>query len=164
MTEFTYKDYTFYISPMEPFAALTLLGDLQKIAFAAIGDALSVDDKKEKENIKKMTIRDILSSNIDIGKGIKTFSESLPGTLLATHMKTILNPECISVKSIEMDSPVKLDKARQVEVFRGNLYAMMQVAKKILEVNYKDFLDEISLPTGFLQESDEEEKTLSQAL
>ena len=149
ITEFEWDKYTFYIRPMEPFTALELLGDLQRLILPAIGDAVGTEDV---EVVKQMSFAELLSkTNIDFGKGIKTFSDAVPGRLLKTHVTTILNPEYIGVKMPDIDEPVKLDKARQTIIFSGHILGMLALTRKVLEVNFADFFTTTDAVSGVIK-------------
>ena len=144
-TEYAWNDYIFYIRPMEPFTALILLGDLQGLVLPAIGAAIGIQDTEE---VKKMSFGDIINkTNIDIGKGVAALSNAISGHLLKTHLNTILTPEYISVKIPDADEAVRLDKARQMQIFSGHTLGMLSLAKEVLKVNFADFftiMDDVS--------------------
>ena len=95
-----------------------------------------------------MSLAGLLNMKLDIGAVVKTLSERLPGQLLTTHLKTLFNPERISVAGPDWDGVQRLDSARQVEIFTGRLLLMYRLAWEVLTVNYKDFLSLMPAPSG----------------
>lgn len=135
--EFTQGDNTFYIRPMDPFKALELLGDLQKAFLPAIGAAFNSAEFSG-EDKKNLTMASLLNKNIDFGNGISTFSAAINGTNLTNYLARILNTDYIAVSS-NGKTAVKLDKARMMEIYQGNLKGMLELAWQVLRVNYADF-------------------------
>ena len=136
-TEFTQGDNTFYIRPMDPFKALELLGDLQKAFLPAIGAAFKSTEFTG-EDKKNLTMASLLNKNLDFSNGIVTFSAAINGTNLTNYLSRILNTENIAV-SRNGKSAEKLDKARLMEIYQGNLKGMFELAWEVLRVNYADF-------------------------
>ena len=136
-TEFTQGDNTFYLRPMDPFKALELLGDLQKTFLPAVGAAFNKTEfsSGEKQNL---TMAALLKKNIDLGNGLSTLSTAINGTNLTNMLQRILNTEYIAVAR-SGKSAEKLDKAKLMELYQGNLKGMFELAWAVLRVNYADF-------------------------
>lgn len=147
-TEFVQGDYTFYIRPMDPFKALPLLGDLQKLVFPVIGSAFGTLDGEEVKKLRsknEITFADVMGLNIDIKSAFMQAATSMNGVLLLNLMQTILNTDYISYEY--QGDTKKIDKAALQSIYNGNLSGMFALAWKVLEVNYKDFFT--MLPTQF---------------
>ena len=145
LTEHTWQNYIFYIRPMDPLTALVLLGDLQQLIIPPLADGLGEQDT---DKVQSMSLQQIIASKIDIAAVCKTLSGSITGHLLLTHIKTILNPETISVAEVGIGNAVKLDKAKQIEIFGGNVLGMLKLATAVLEANYQDFFALLPAPSG----------------
>jgi hypothetical protein len=142
--EFTQGDYTFYISPMDPFLALELLGDLQKTFLPAIGAAFGKSDMSEEK--KNVTMADLLSRKIDIQSALIQLSGAINGINLKNMLQRILNSDYIRY---EQNGDVKkLDKVALMSIYNGNLSGMFELAWKVLQVNYADFFTMFPGPSG----------------
>lgn len=153
-TEFVQGDYTFYIRPMDPFKALPLLGDLQKLVFPVVGSALGNVNAKDLEKLKgkTATIADLLAMDIDLKGAFMQASSSMNGVLLTNLMQTILNTEYIS---FEINGAArKLDKATLQGIYNGNLSGMFALAWKVLQVNYADFFTMLPTQSGLVNEEE----------
>lgn len=149
VTEYVQGDYTFYISPMDPFKALDLLGDLQKAFLPAIGAAFG---KGGIGNGKKdVTMADLLSREIDLQSALMNLSSAINGTSLTNTLQRILNSDY--VRYAKSGEAKKFDKAAQMEIFQGNLSGMFALAWKVLQVNYADFFTILPIPSGQVSES-----------
>lgn len=120
-------EHTFYVRPMPPLMALSLLGDLQAVVTSSL-------DLNETEDGK---------TNVNLAAIINGIGGKLTGPTLLGFADRILNAEYVSVDVITNvgTEAVKLDKLRQEEVFTGHMKDMLTLMWFVLEVNYSDFFD-----------------------
>lgn len=120
-------EHTFYVRPMPPLMALSLLGDLQAVVTSSL-------DLNETEDGK---------TNVNLAAIINGIGGKLTGPTLLGFADRILNAEYVSVDVITNvgTETVKLNKLRQEEVFTGRMKDMLELMWFVLEVNYSDFFD-----------------------
>lgn len=120
-------EHTFYVRPMPPLMALSLLGDLQAVVTSSL-------DLNETEDGK---------TNVNLAAIINGIGGKLTGSTLLGFADRILNAEYVSVDVITNvgTETVKLNKLRQEEVFTGHMKDMLTLMWFVLEVNYSDFFD-----------------------
>lgn len=120
-------EHTFYVRPMPPLMALSLLGDLQAVVTSSL-------DLNETEDGK---------TNVNLAAIINGIGGKLTGSTLLDFADRILNAEYVSVDVITNvgTETVKLNKLRQEEVFTGHMKDMLTLMWFVLEVNYSDFFD-----------------------
>ena len=97
----------------------------------------------------------LLNKNIDFGNGLATLSSAINGTNLANMLQRILNTEYIAVAR-SGKSAEKLDKAKLMELYQGNLKGMFELAWAVLRVNYADFFQMLPVTpvTGLATENE----------
>lgn len=143
---------TFNVRSMNPFDAVVLMGDLQKIVLPAVGDAFSAKQGgKNAKEVADMAV-DFFDKDIDLANVIKTFSGSFDGVQLQAMLERILNCEYITVK-IGNNAEQRMDKAMLLQLYTGNPFGMFELAWEVLKVNYRDFFTQLaalfgSLPLG----------------
>lgn len=140
---------TFGIKPMDPFTALAVLGDLQKVILPVIGNLATVIDKDVKKVEAKET--DSLDQNIDlskIGPALSLASNHLDGQTIAKLAKKLITKELVTVE-FEDGSQSRMDDNAVAKAFTGNMAEMLQLIWKIVEVNYGDFFS--LMPKNFGQ-------------
>lgn len=141
---------TFNIRPMNPFDAIVLMGDLQKMVLPAVGDAFSAKQgTKNAKEVADMAV-DFFDKDIDLANVIKTFSSSFDGAQLQTMLEKILNCEFITVK-IGSAAEQRMDKAMLLQLYTGNPFGMFELAWEVLKVNYRDFFTQLAALFGNLQ-------------
>ena len=146
-TEFIQGDNTFFIRPMDPFKALELLGDLQKAFLPAVGAAFNKAEFSKEDKASNLTMAALLNKDLDLGSGLTALSASINGTNLTNMLQRILNTDYIAVER-NNKSAEKLDKAKLMEIYQGNLKGMFELAWRVLRVNYADFFSMLPVNTG----------------
>ena len=121
----------FYVRPMPPDMALSLLGDLQAVVTGSLNNNMNDVDGK---------------TDVNLGALIAGIGGKLNGPALVGFADRILNKEYVSVDVLTSrgNETVKLDIIRREEIFTGHVMDMISLMWFVLEVNYKDFFD--SLP------------------
>lgn len=136
ITEFEQNGNIFYIRPFDPFLALKLLGDLQKLISPVIGNVFSAfGEDGEKSNAG------IIDKNIDmcaVEKAFAALAEHVDGQKLEAMALRILDKNYVSV-GIDGCETVRLDKPQISELFTGNVSDMLLLIVEVLMVNYGDF-------------------------
>jgi len=159
ITEYRQGSDTFYIRPMNPFLALRLLGDLQKLVSPVIGNVFSaldgespkkkddefvspddndsgeVDEKQRKDN------NSVLNKKLDmqaVEKAFAALAEHVDGLKLEKMCARILDKDYVSV-SIAGREVSRLGEAQINELFTGNISGMLMLIVEVLMVNYGDF-------------------------
>lgn len=156
--EVEFDGVTFYIRPMDPFEAVKLMGDLQKVISPIIGKVTEVfyankKDKDGKEE-KKMNIEDLINSDMasaNVGAIFNALADNIDGDNLQLFLKRILDSRYIAFKTYEMKDAQKLDTGIISEVFGGNLSGMYRLAWEVLLHNYGDFLSIFSSLSGLVK-------------
>lgn len=140
---------TFGIRPMDPFKALEVLGDLQKVILPVIGNLATIIDGKEiakevsndETESKPVKPKDSLDQNIDfskIGPALTAASNQIDGQTIMKLAKKLITKDFITVE-FEDGEQSRMDDAAVMKAFTGNMGEMLQLIWKIVEVNYGDF-------------------------
>ena len=126
---------TFGIKPMDPFTALAVLGDLQKVVLPVIGNLATVIDEKS------ANVDNIMEKGLDfnkIGPALSLAANNLDGQTIAKLAKKLITKELITVQ-FEDGTQSRMDDEAVSKAFTGNMAEMLQLIWKIVEVNYGDF-------------------------
>lgn len=123
---------TFSIKPMDPFTALAVLGDLQKVVLPVIGNLASGIDS----NTKNTELLDVDMSKI--GPALALAANQIDGQTIAVLAKKLITKDLISVQ-FENGEQSKMDETAVSKAFTGSMGEMLQLIWKIIEVNYGDF-------------------------
>lgn len=138
-TEFVQGDYTFYIRPMDPFKALDLLGDLQKTFLPAMGAAFGKSDLGE-EQTEDVTLSKLMHRKIDLEAAATKLSSAVSGSILIDLLTRILQGDSIAYcPDGDKGNLKKLDKPALSAIYVGRPKSMLELAWKVLRVNYSDF-------------------------
>lgn len=121
-------DNIYYVRPMPPMMALSLLGDLQAVVTGSLNNNMNDVDGK---------------TDVNLGALIAGIGGKLNGPTLLSFADRILNKDYVSVDIITNNGKetVRLDSVRQEEVFTGHMKDMLTLMWFVLEVNYSDFFD-----------------------
>lgn len=131
---------TFSVRPMNPFAALNILGDLQKIIIPVIGNLAAIIDSNTKLD-KITSVSDLLGAGIDfskIGQALSNASNEIDGQTICKLAQKLITKELISVEFMD-GTQSKMDDEAVIKAFTGKMSEMLQLIWKIAEVNYSDF-------------------------
>lgn len=121
----------FYIRPMDPFVAMTLLGDMIKVASPILGAVTTVVTGK-----KDAKLTDLLDADISAVFG--SVAQNIDGDTLSSLVKRILNGQYISVR-IEDHEPERLNAELNAMIFTGNVQDMFLLVAEVLKINYGGF-------------------------
>lgn len=130
-------DYEFAIRQMNPFYAMSVLGDLQKIIVPALGGAAGGVEQDAEQS-------EIVSA---IGGMLKALSTSVDGKTLMQSAKLLLDSEYVSVKA-DGGKFVHADEDILATVYWGRPFDMVALCLKVFQVNYLDFTNSCSVPIG----------------
>lgn len=131
----------FAIRQFNPFYAMTVLGDLQKLLLPTIGGAV--------EGLRNDKIENDM---IAAAKGaLVQMAKSLDGKALEKACKLLLDADYIGVK---MEGKKDFERATEdvlAEVYWGRPWDMVALCVKVFEVNFMDFTKSSSVPTGVIE-------------
>ena len=135
--KFTLGECEFSIAPLDPFTALKMLGDLQKLILPALGKGIGGAAGKFDMNAD---VADLIGSgNLDaLSDAIGQVSLSLDGDTLTRYSRALLLSGKVSV-SISGSDPERLSEGLINKIFTQNLSAMFKLIAKVIQVNYGDF-------------------------
>lgn len=145
MVEFVQGSNKFYIRPIPPFEAITLLGNIQKLIGPSIGKVIAAIFSGEKAEGQSLLNRKI-DGNMIAG-AFQELAQYVDGPKLQTITRDILNPQYISV-SIGGREAIRLEEGTANEVFTGNIGGIFLLIGKVLEVTYGDFFGKVASLTG----------------
>ena len=125
----------FYVQQYPPLEGMKVLGELQGIISPAIsGAAVGIKDSG------------ILSDGLS--GGLLMLAEKLDGEKLEYLSKLLLNPQYVAVKIEGKGQAVALDEDILAQIFTGRYIDMLFLMFKVAQVNFLDFTQLCSLPTG----------------
>lgn len=126
----TVNDVVFHIQCFDPFTALRVLGDLQRVLSPIVGSMVGSANATDVESIN------ILSKSIsNICNGLH---EYVDGETLVKLIEMLVREDYISV-SIEGSTPKRLSKDLVNLVFNGNPGGVLELAYEVVKVNYGGF-------------------------
>lgn len=138
ITKWRQGDFEFSIRQMNPFKAMKVLGDLQKLIIPAIGGAAAgLNDSSENAEVVSA-----------IGGALASIADNVDGDKLEQACKILLNVEYIAVKEkVAKDFSYVSDEDMEA-IFTGRPWDMLALCYKVFEVNFLDFSTSSSVPTG----------------
>ena len=138
VTIWTQGDYDFSIRRFDPFLAMRVLGELQKLLVPAIGGAIdNVDDAAQLGGA--------------IGGALLKIAEVVDGDKLEKAVKILLDSNYIAVSKTGQKDFQRLDNGAVTAIFTGRPFDMLALCGKIFSVNFTDFSKSCSVPTGVRQ-------------
>jgi DNA-binding transcriptional regulator YdaS (Cro superfamily) len=136
VTKWKQGEYEFAIRNFDPFLAMEVLGDLQKVLVPALGGA-ATGVNSSGEGVEVVAA---------IGGALKNISQSVSGKVLRESAELLLDSEYLAVK--EGRSFVPADKDKLAAIYWGRPFDMVALCIKVFEVNFLDFSTSCSVPTG----------------
>lgn len=112
--KFTYDGHDYSVRPFEPFKAITVLGELQKILGPAIGGALEQN-------------------------ALVMIAQHVDGEKLQNAVRMLLDEDYVAVSPKGKKDFVKLTEYVIDELFTGKSLALLTVAVKVFNANFEDF-------------------------
>lgn len=141
ITKWKQGDCEFSIRAFNPFYAMRVLGDLQKILVPIIGGAAaSIQDAPENGETVAA-----------VGGALRQAAGTLDGVILEKTCKLLLNPEYIGVKTKDSKQFSYADEDTLTQIYWGRPWDMLALCAKVFEVNYLDFSKSSSVPTGVIE-------------
>lgn len=138
VTEWKQGEYTFSIRQMNPFRAMKVLGDLQKLIIPAIGGAAaSLQDSAENQEMYAT-----------IAGALRQLATDMDGDSLEKACTLLLEPEYIAVKEPGSKSFIRSDIDGLAAIYTGRPWDMLALCVKVFEVNFLDFSRSSSVPIG----------------
>ena len=126
----TVNDVVFHVQCFDPFTALRVLGDLQRVLSPIVGSMVGSANATDVESIN------ILSKSIsNICNGLHDYVD---GETLVKLIEMLVREDYISV-SIEGGTPKRLSKDLVNLVFNGNPGGVLELAYEVVKVNYGGF-------------------------
>jgi hypothetical protein len=138
ITKWKQGDFEFSIRQMNPFKAMKVLGDLQKLIIPAIGGSVSAL-KDSSQNAEIVAA---------IGGALSTVANSLDGDKLEQACKLLLNVEYIAVKEKGAKDFAYVSEEDLEAIYTGRPWDMLALCAKIFEVNFLDFSKSSTVPIG----------------
>lgn len=133
--------YTFYITRYDPFEAMRVLGNLQKILGPVFGGAL----KSASLDSELTQAKDILPM---LGGALTELPTKLSGDQFVALCRMLLRPDYISVSNAETEKISKLTEPVINDVFEGRPLDMLALMFQVVKVNYLDFSKLLAVPAG----------------
>lgn len=144
ITEVEIGGNVFYIRQFDPFRAIGVLGELQKVISPILGGLAGAVSKNGID-------KDIADLSVVAG-ALQEIFESLPehldGDKLQSLSKKLLNKDFIGVSVGGEGKPVMLDAGAINEVFTGCPYDMLRLMYEVAKANYADFSMLSNIPGG----------------
>ena len=145
ITKWQQGDFEFSIRQMNPFKAMKVLGDLQKLIIPALGGAAArLNDSSENAEIVSA-----------IGGALASIADNVDGDKLEQACKLLLNVEYIAVKEKGAKDFAYVSEEDLEAIFTGRPWDMLALCYKVFEVNFLDFSKSSSVPTGVRNALDE---------
>ena len=138
ITKWKQGDYEFSIRQMNPFKAMKVLGDLQKLIIPALGGAAAgLNDSSENAEVVSA-----------ISSALASIAENVDGDKLEQACKLLLDVEYIAVKEKGAKDFAYVSNEDMGAIFTGRPWDMLALCYKVFEVNFLDFSKSSSVPTG----------------
>ena len=142
-TEVVIGDNTFFIQHYDPFTAVRVFGDLQKVASPILAELSGAVGKNALEGEEGVQIMDTdltdLNSVLPILKGVfSSLHKYVDGDTLVKTLKMLLNADYVSV-SLNGGKAVRLNEDAINLAFSGSIGGMLELAYHVVRVNYSDF-------------------------
>ena len=138
ITKWKQGDFEFSIRQMNPFKAMKVLGDLQKLIIPAIGGAAAgLNDSSENAEVVSA-----------IGGALANIAETVDGDKLEQACKLLLNTEYIAVKEKGAKDFAYVSEEDLEAIYTGRPWDMLALCYKVFEVNFLDFSTSSSVPIG----------------
>lgn len=138
ITKWKQGDFEFSIRQMNPFKAMKVLGDLQKLIIPALGGAAAgLNDSSESVEVVSA-----------ISGALSNIAENVDGDKLERACKLLLDVEYIAVKEKEAKDFAYVSEEDLEAVFTGRPWDMLALCYKVFEVNFLDFSKSSSVPIG----------------
>lgn len=112
--KFSFDGQDYSVTPFEPFKAIEVLGELQKILGPAIGGVMD-------------------------GNALVMIAQNVDGEKLQHAIRLLLDEEYVAVSPHGRKDFVKLTDMTVNELFTGNPMALLTVAVKVFDAQYTDF-------------------------
>lgn len=138
ITTWTQGKYDFSIRRYNPFLAMRVLGELQKLLVPALGGAL--------ESSENAT--DIAALGGAVGGAVAKIAEVVDGDKMEKAVRILLDGNYVSVSEAGKKNFQRLDEGTVAAVFTGRPFDMIALCGKVFEVNFLDFSKSSSVPTG----------------
>ena len=138
ITKWKQGDFEFSIRQMNPFTAMKVLGDLQKLIIPALGGAAAgLNDSSENAEVVSA-----------IGGALASIADNVDGDKLEQACKLLLNVDYIAVKEKGAKDFAYVSEEGLEAIFTGRPWDMLALCYKVFEVNFLDFSKSSSVPIG----------------
>lgn len=138
ITKWRQGDYEFSIRQMNPFHAMKVLGDLQKILLPVIGGA--VEGLKDSSDNAEMVAA--------VGGALGQIAGNVDGDALEKACGLLLDTDYLAVKKGTSAQFSAIDKDDLAAIYTGRPWDLLSLCAKIFEVNFLDFSTSSSVPIG----------------
>lgn len=143
--EYRQGESLFLIRPFEPFEALHVLGELQKVVGPVIGGATkSLKDYDMDEEINLILLARV------VGNVFESLPSRINGKQLEEVARLLLRTDYISFSHDGTEKNlVKFTETVIDEYFTGRPFDLIALMIQVAKVNYLDFSKLLSIPTGW---------------
>ena len=138
ITKWKQGDCEFAIRQYNPFLAMRILGDLQKLIVPALGGAANGLSENGEQ-------ADMIAA---LGGALKNIAQLVDGATLEKAMTMLLNSEYVAVKQGGAKSFTPADQDTLAAIYWGRPFDMVALCLKVFSVNYLDFTTSCNVPTG----------------
>lgn len=135
-------EYDFSIRRFNPFLAMRILGELQKLLVPAIGGALNNADEG---------MEDVAALGGAVGGALMKLAEVVDGDKMENAARLLLDGNYIAVSEAGKNDFQRLDDGTVAAVFTGRPFDLLALCGKIFAVNFMDFSKSSSVPIGVQQ-------------
>jgi hypothetical protein len=138
VTKWKQGDCEFAIRQYNPFLAMRILGDLQKLIVPALGGAANGLSENGEQ-------ADMIAA---LGGALKNIAQLVDGTTLEKAMTMLLDSEYVAVKQCGAKSFTPADMDTLAAIYWGRPFDMVALCLKVFQVNYLDFTTSCNVPIG----------------
>ena len=137
-TEVEVSGYSFYIEHFDPFTAISVLGDLQKIVTPILGKFTENLATEGDTDVMDSDFQNLMSAKGALSSVFNALHEHVDGETLVKTLKLLLRKELIAV-SIEGAKPERLTDEVIIRIFNGDIGGILELAYQVVKVNYEGF-------------------------
>lgn len=153
---FTLGEDTFFVQLIPPKESMKAWTEIQKILMPSISGAMEgAKLTAETEEEKWFNI---------VASALQTLPYTLDEDKMEKLYHYLLNPEYIAVQRKTDKTPIRLSEDIIDEIFTGRTFDLFYVMAKVAQINYMDFSNLFSVPTGFRTNAEEIQQKVTESL
>lgn len=140
-------DNTFYIQNFDPFMAIKVFGDMQKVASPIIAEMTEGFTGGKSEDIMDVDLQSAEVMMRSLKAVCMSMHKYLDGDTLLRVLKMLLDPKIVAVE--HNGRPTALNENVVTAVFNGDMMGMLELAYHVIRVNYADVFTTAASRFGF---------------